>query len=60
MTPSDCQQVDRVLAVVASLKDAARALETLHEIDARRAMTFFEQSSQEAEAHAGHRHDQAD
>ena len=47
MTPSDRQQVDRVLAVVANLKDATRALEAMHEIDAARAISFFERAPPE-------------
>ena len=51
MTPSDRQQVDRVLAVVANLKDATRALETMHEIDAARAISFFERAPPAAGTH---------
>ena len=44
MTPADQRQVDRILAVVDALKGTARALETLHEIDASRAITYFEKA----------------
>jgi len=44
MTPVDRQHVDRVLAVVEALKDTAKSLETLHEIDASRAVSFVDKS----------------
>ena len=42
---SSSDDVDRVLAVVSDLKHAAKRLETLHELDVKMAMEFFERSS---------------
>jgi hypothetical protein len=44
MTPVEQRHVDRVLAVIDALKDTAKSLETLHEIDAHRAITYLEKS----------------
>jgi len=42
---SSSDDVDRVLAVVSDLKHATKRLETLHELDVKMAMEFFERSS---------------
>jgi hypothetical protein len=44
MTPVEQRHVDRVLAVIDALKDTAKSLETLHEIDASRAIAYLEKS----------------
>jgi hypothetical protein len=41
---SSRDDVDRVLAVVSDLKHATKRLETLHELDVKMAMEFFERS----------------
>ena len=41
---SSSDDVDRVLAVVSDLKHATKRLETLHELDVKMAMEFFERS----------------
>jgi hypothetical protein len=41
---SSSDDVDRVLAVVSDLKHTAKRLETLHELDVKMAMEFFERS----------------
>ncbi len=44
MMPADQQQVDRILAVVDTLKTAARSLEKLHEMDAGLAIAYFDRA----------------
>jgi hypothetical protein len=44
MSPSDHRDIDRVLAVVSDLKRATKTLETLHELDVKMAIEFFERS----------------
>ena len=41
---SSSDDVDRVLAVVSELKHATKRLETLHELDVKMAIEFFERS----------------
>ena len=41
---SSSDDMDRVLAVVSELKHATKRLETLHELDVKMAMEFFERS----------------
>jgi hypothetical protein len=45
MTPVDQQQVDRILAVVDALKSTAKSLERLHEVEAGRAIEYFDRAS---------------
>jgi hypothetical protein len=44
MTPVERRNLDRVLAVVDSLKGTTKALETLHEKDASHAIAYFEKA----------------
>ena len=44
MTPFEHRQVDRILAVVDALKYTARSLERLHEMDASRAIEYFDRA----------------
>jgi hypothetical protein len=44
MTPSEQHQVDRIWAAVDALKSTAKSLERLHEMDASRAIEYFDRA----------------
>jgi hypothetical protein len=44
MTPSEQHQLDRIWAAVDALKGTAKSLERLHEMDASRAIEYFDRA----------------
>jgi len=44
MTASEQHQLDRIWAAVDALKSTAKSLEALHEMDASRAIEYFEKA----------------